>query len=314
MPDVGNQSLNRLGSQRVSSDIPGRPPVTNIPPLLGQPTRKHPGPSGVEMLNSQWPPKDFRSSASRGSMSFPNPTGSPMRYPTLMPTPDPELRWAQASLASHVETRGVAKTKGGKSEDLPAAYVKKHPPRGSSHDEFDGPHQFLDRPPTETTNTIEHDLPRVETHLLVHEQDIVLGKVNDRLSQCAFDFVAKYQFPIPLEQDKRPVQYPSDREWNEWVFLLKRLATKRRIPARVIYNGQIKQLVTILENSLEMRHAAKHQSRPLKDDRNVLQLISAGLQVAKILKDAACMEYMDSLYLDTEKLIRNRKANFGSIV
>jgi hypothetical protein len=68
-----------------------------------------------------------------------------------------------------------------------------------------------------------------------------------------------------------------------------RLATKRRIPARVLYNGQIKQFVTILENSLEMRHAAKHQSRPLKDDRNILQLISAGIQVAKIVKDAQAM-------------------------
>jgi len=65
------------------------------------------------------------------------------------------------------------------------------------------------------------------------------------------------------------VERPEDREWTEWVHLLKRLATKRRIPARVLYNGQIKQLVTILENSMEMRHAAKHQSRPLKDDRNV---------------------------------------------
>ncbi|CAO1596459.1 hypothetical protein XANCAGTX0491_000304 [Xanthoria calcicola] len=155
----------------------------------------------------------------------------------------------------------------------------------------------------------ENDLPRVQAHLLIQEQDTILGKVNDCLSQCAFDFVAKYQFPIPLEQDKRPVQCPSDREWNEWVFLLKRLATKRRIPARVIYSGQIKQLVTILENSLEMRHAAKHQSRPLKDDRNVLQLISAGLQVAKLLKDAACMQYMDTLYLETERLIQSRKAS-----
>ncbi|KAI4106593.1 MAG: hypothetical protein L6R37_002094 [Teloschistes peruensis] len=145
--------------------------------------------------------------------------------------------------------------------------------------------------------------------LLVNEQDDVLSKVHDRLSQCAFDFVAKYQFPIPLEDDKRPVQVPSDREWTEWAFLLKRLATKRRIPARVLYNGQIKQLVTILENSLEMRHAAKHQSRPLKDDRNILQLISAGLQVAKMLKDAACMEYMDSLYLWTEETIKARKTN-----
>ncbi len=71
--------------------------------------------------------------------------------------------------------------------------------------------------------------------------------------------------------------------------------------------------MTILENSLEMRHAAKHQSRPAKDDRNVLQLISAGLQVAKILKDAACMEYMDTLYLETERLIQIRKGNSGRV-
>ena len=102
---------------------------------------------------------------------------------------------------------------------------------------------------------------------------------------------------------------PGDREWSEWVYLLKRLATKRRIPARVLYNGQIKQLITILENSLEMRHAAKHQSRPLKDDRNILQLISSGLQVAKILKDAPAMQYLDSLYVQSEHLIHSRRAH-----
>ena len=56
-----------------------------------------------------------------------------------------------------------------------------------------------------------------------------------------------------------------------------------------------------------MRHAAKHQSRPLKDDRNVLQLISAGLQVAKILKDANAMEYLDRLYSRTELHISEQK-------
>jgi hypothetical protein len=161
--------------------------------------------------------------------------------------------------------------------------------RPSNRDEFDGPHQFLKRPPAEYIAMQERELPRLPTHLLVQEQDSVLNQVNDRLAQCAFDFVAKYQFPIPLTQDMRPVERPQDREWTEWVYLLKRLATKRRIPARVLYNGQIKQFVTILENSLEMRHAAKHQSRPLKDDRNILQLISAGIQVAKILKDAQAM-------------------------
>ncbi|ORY63428.1 uncharacterized protein BCR38DRAFT_344820 [Pseudomassariella vexata] len=178
--------------------------------------------------------------------------------------------------------------------------------RPSNRDEFDGPHQFLQRPPPDYVAMQERELPHLPTNLLVQEQDSVLTQVNDRLSQCAFDFVAKYQFPIPLTQDMRPVERPQDREWTEWVYLLKRLATKRRIPARVLYNGQIKQFVTILENSLEMRHAAKHQSRPLKDDRNILQLISAGIQVAKILKDAAAMDYLDRLYVSTEQQINER--------
>ncbi|KAF7589295.1 hypothetical protein BBP40_004515 [Aspergillus hancockii] len=179
--------------------------------------------------------------------------------------------------------------------------------RPSNRDEFDGPHQLLDIPSPRIIAAQGRDLPHLPTNLDVSEQDRILNAVNDRLSQCAFDFVAKYQFPIPLEPDKRQVRVPSDREWTEWVYLLKRLATKRRIPARVLYNGQIKQLVTVLENSLEMRHAAKHQSRPIKDDRNVLQLVSAGTQVAKILKDANAMEYLDRLYADTEKRIQDRR-------
>lgn len=186
--------------------------------------------------------------------------------------------------------------------------------RPSNRDEFDGPHQLLDIPSPRVIAAQAKELPHLPTNLDVSEQDRILSAVNDRLSQCAFDFVAKYQFPIPLEADKRQVRVPSDREWTEWVYLLKRLATKRRVPARVLYNGQIKQLVTVLENSLEMRHAAKHQSRPIKDDRNVLQLISAGTQVAKILKDATAMEYLDGLYVDTEKRIqdrRNRRVKFA---
>lgn len=180
------------------------------------------------------------------------------------------------------------------------------PRRTSNRDEFDGPHQFLRRPSPDYVARQERELPHLPTNLQAHEQDSVLTEVNDRLSRCAFDFVAKYQFPIPLTEDMRRVERPQDREWNEWVHLLKRLATKRRIPARFLYNGQIKQFVTILENSLEMRHAAKHQSRPLKDDRNILQLISAGIQVAKILKDAQAMAALDDLYVLTERQIQER--------
>ncbi|KAK4106034.1 hypothetical protein N658DRAFT_414799 [Parathielavia hyrcaniae] len=194
---------------------------------------------------------------------------------------------------------------GGGGGGKPRAAAQRRP---SNRDEFDGPHQFLKRPPAEYVAQQERELPRLPMHLVMQEQDSVLNSVNDRLSQCAYDFVAKYQFPIPLTQDMRPVERPQDREWTEWVYLLKRLATKRRIPARVLYNGQIKQFVTVLENSLEMRHAAKHQSRSLKDDRNILQLISAGIQVAKILKDAQAMDYLDRLYVSTEQRIQARTA------
>ncbi|KAJ6131376.1 hypothetical protein N7523_001836 [Penicillium sp. IBT 18751x] len=179
--------------------------------------------------------------------------------------------------------------------------------RTSNRDEFDGPHQILDPPASRSLSSREEELPQLPTNLDASEQDKILHQVNDRLSQCGYDFFARYQFPIPLEQDKRPVQVPSDREWNEWVHLLKRLATRRRIPRHALHNGQIKQLITVLENSLEMRHAAKHSSRPVKDDRNVLQLISAGTQVAKILKDSDAMQFFDRLYVDTEKLINERR-------
>lgn len=184
---------------------------------------------------------------------------------------------------------------------------RQHQRHPSNRDEFDGPCQYLDRPNDGGCEPREQDLPQLPATLHAREQDHILTLINDRLSQCAFDFIARYQFPIPLEPDKRPVRVPSDREWSEWVQLLKKLTTKRRIPTRVLYNGQIRQFITILENSLEMRHAAMHQSRPLKDDRNILQLISSGLQVAKILKDAPAMQFLDKLYTETERMIHSRR-------
>lgn len=151
------------------------------------------------------------------------------------------------------------------------------------------------------------DLPTLPINLHFEEQDEILGQINSILSQCAFHFLAKYQFPIPMERDKPQVYRPSDREWTEWAYLLKRLATKRRIPARVLYKSQIKHLVTTLENSLDIRYSPRDQTRPLKDDRNILQLISSALQVAKILMDAVAMEQLDLLYTRSESLILQRR-------
>jgi hypothetical protein len=126
--------------------------------------------------------------------------------------------------------------------------------------------------------------------------------------------VAKYQFPIPLERDKPRVRSPADREWTEWAYLLKRLATKRRIPARVLYDNQIKQFVTTLENSIAVRQNSREQQpRTLKDDRYMLQLVSAATQVAKILMDSLSMEQLDALYRQTESLILERRARLREL-
>ncbi|KAI9805606.1 MAG: hypothetical protein M1826_004766 [Phylliscum demangeonii] len=185
--------------------------------------------------------------------------------------------------------------------------------RARNQDEFDGPHQLLEPLTAEASAALEAELPHLPTHLVVQEQEAIVRQVQERLSGCAFHFVARYQFPIPLELDKRAVRRPSDREWTEWVFFLKRLATKRRIPARVLYHGQIRQLATVLEHAAELRPAAagtaspaSSAARPLKDDRYLLQLISAATQVAKILKDPPAMYFFDRLYLETEDLIRTR--------
>ena len=128
---------------------------------------------------------------------------------------------------------------------------------------------------------------------------------------------------------------PADRDWPEWVALLKRLATKRRVPARVLYRGQIRRFVGVLECSLELGRGASCTARardrsatpspsplpasgpaatpptsspPPRHDRNVLQLLSAGLQVAQMLKDAPAMRALDALYVSTERVIWERRA------
>ena len=96
----------------------------------------------------------------------------------------------------------------GQSRGSGSAHPQRRP---SNRDEFDGPHQYLKRLAPQLVAAQEQDLPHLPTNLIVSEQDDILSQVNDRLSQCAYDFVAKYQFPIPLEPDKRPVIVSADR-------------------------------------------------------------------------------------------------------
>ncbi|KAL2405910.1 hypothetical protein ABEF95_003050 [Exophiala dermatitidis] len=186
--------------------------------------------------------------------------------------------------------------------------------RPFNQDEFDGPSQLLPLPLPQQEHARSQALPALPVHLAIEEQDEIMLHVNDILSRCAFHFVAKYQFPIPLERDKPRVRAPEDREWTEWAYLLKRLATKRRIPARVLYDNQIKQFVTTLENSIAVRQPNREQQvRRPRDDRYMLQLISAGTQVAKIMMDSLSMEQLDALYRQTESLILERRSRLRGL-
>lgn len=186
--------------------------------------------------------------------------------------------------------------------------------RPFNQDEFDGPSQLLPLPVPQQEHARSQPLPSLPVHLEIDEQEEIILHVNDILSRCAFHFVAKYQFPIPLERDKPRVRTPADREWTEWAYLLKRLATKRRIPARVLFDNQIKQFVTTLENSIAVRQNNRDQQpRTPKDDRYMLQLVSAATQVARILMDSLSMEQLDALYRQTESVILERRARLRGL-
>lgn len=151
--------------------------------------------------------------------------------------------------------------------------------RSSKRDEFNRSHQFLDRSFVKVVTAQKQNLFHLSMNLYVNEQDKILSQVNDYLSKCIFDFVTKYQFSISLKSNKRSVEISVNREWMKWIYLLKRLTIKRWISTHVLFHDQIKQLIIILKNFLKMQHTVKHQSRLLKDDRNVLQLISVKLQI-----------------------------------
>lgn len=186
--------------------------------------------------------------------------------------------------------------------------------RPFNQDEFDGPSQLLPLPLPQQEHARSQALPALPVHLGIEEQDEIISQVNDILSRCAFHFVAKYQFPIPIERDKPRVLVPEDREWTEWAYLLKRLATKRRIPARVLYDNQIKQFVTTLENSIAVRQTNRDQQvRRPRDDRYMLQLVSAGTQVAKIMMDSLSMKQLDALYRQTESVILERRTRLRGL-
>ncbi|KAG8529613.1 uncharacterized protein KY384_006250 [Bacidia gigantensis] len=78
---------------------------------------------------------------------------------------------------------------------------------GTSGEQFDGLETNVTR-----LSAQERELSHIPFSLEPMEQDYVLREVNARLSQCAFDFVAKYQFPIQLVDYRSTAEVDNDLE------------------------------------------------------------------------------------------------------
>lgn len=169
---------------------------------------------------------------------------------------------------------------------------------------LNAPRQFFESPPLDGFTDQERALPPLPTSLNVQEQKNILKQVHRCLSQCAFSFCAKHRLPISSRHNTRPVKGAQDCEWDEWVFILKSLGAKKRISSRMLYDGEATQFDTTLESSLGAHYGVNPLRYCLTDDRNILQLISASVRVAKMLKDGTVMRYLDRLYVKTEAVMQ----------
>lgn len=174
-------------------------------------------------------------------------------------------------------------------------------------DAFRGSHQILDKPDLAKPANLEKDLPYLSSTLSNIEKAELFQSIHECLCRSAFDFAAQWQLPIPLEPDRKPVSAPEDREWIEWIDLLKGLAKSKNIPPRALHGRRIQDLNQVLERAQMSVHISRFEPTWPGGDRYVLQLLSASTQVAYLLKDARAVNDLDSMYSSTEVLIQERQ-------
>lgn len=150
-------------------------------------------------------------------------------------------------------------------------------------------------------------LPDLDVTLSIEAQDGIISELEQILSTCMFNFFAAYAFPIPTDSSKKLVRKPSDRAWHEWLELAVALCEKRMIPKVFLHNERIKEFATTLRNSGEIRHVYSNQDRTPKSDMGIMQLISAAVHVAQIIKDADGMDKILAIKNSTEIYIRHNQ-------
>ncbi|KAF3920608.1 hypothetical protein ABW21_db0202975 [Orbilia brochopaga] len=286
---------------------PGLEPPVNDPYRTGpwSPSGSQPQPSGMPRQRS------FGHLQPSDTLALDWPTKEKLESPVL-PTP-PDLG-TTTTPTMHGRKEGKSRANMNISSSPPKANPYNNHRKARKNGEVDDLYYYLEYDRRASPQSVPNrTVPELETTLEADEQDRVFQKLNDLLSHGMFNFFAKHQFPIPIDPGKRRVRKPSDREWHEWLELAIALCEKRMIPKTLLHNERIKEFVTILQNSGEIRHVVAHPSRPLKSDMGVFQLISAGIHVAQIIKDWDGMEEMLKIKENTENIIARRRRRRESI-
>ncbi|KAK1237357.1 hypothetical protein MKX08_002982 [Trichoderma sp. CBMAI-0020] len=166
-------------------------------------------------------------------------------------------------------------------------------------------------PPAENTALNREELPLLPTSLSRRKQKKVLGQASRHLSKCALEFCNRHQLPNTVIQGMEPRERPfvarnlgrkraPDCGWGEFVFLLKFLIAEQQVPLEALNSDLAAHFRAILHASLGVDDVLRH-AEPLRDDRTILRILSAGVQVANMLNDEKAMGKLRRLLMKTER-------------
>lgn len=157
----------------------------------------------------------------------------------------------------------------------------------------------------------EEELPLLPTSLSRRKQRKVLTQASRHLSKCALEFCNRHELPNTVIQGMDPGEQPllvrnlgrkrvTGWGWSEFVFLLGFLIAEEHVPAEALYSDLAVHFRAVLHTSLGVDDVLRHPE-PLRDDRTILRILSAGVQVARMLNDLDAMNKLDRLLMKAER-------------
>lgn len=155
------------------------------------------------------------------------------------------------------------------------------------------------------------ELPLLQASLSARKQRKLLTQASRYLSTCALDFCNRYELPNTVIQGMEPREQPfivrnlgrkraPECGWSEFAFLLRFLIAEQQIPAGALKSDLATHFRAILHISLGVDDILRHP-QPLRDDRTILRILSAGVQVARMLNDLYAINTLDDLLMKAER-------------